>query len=324
MSSTGRELVLSCTGAVGIKDIQLVQTLWSGYGSILRVTLDYPESTSSEPLKSVVVKYVHPPAQPEHPRGWHSDTSTARKMQSYQVEVNWYQNYATNCRDVCFVPGYLASHSSAEKTWLVLEDLDTSHPVRYSSLSPEACIPCLAWLASFHAHHIHDAGDGLWPIGSYWHLQTRKDELAAMAAGELKDAAALLDSKLNQCVHKTLIHGDAKLANMCFSAVESTIAMVDFQYVGRGCGIRDVVYFLGSCLSSEECEKNAESLLDGYFKELNRHLPASLQPCVELEWRSLYATAWADFHRFLAGWMPEHQKINQYTKKMTRQALDEL
>ena len=324
LGNIGRELVLSSTGASEINDIQRVQTLWSSYGDILRVTLDYHQSTIAEPPESVVVKFIHPPARPEHPRGWHSDASAARKLNSYRVEVCWYENYANHCQSLCPMPGYLASQTDADNTWLVLQDLNRSHPVRHSSLNADDCIPCLQWLARFHASHLGSTGEGLWPTGSYWHLQTRKDELNAMAAGKLKDAAISLDRKLANCKHKTLIHGDAKVGNVCFSATGADIAMVDFQYVGCGCGMRDVVYFLGSCLSSIECGKNAGNLLNDYFYELNRHLPKSMQSCVEEEWRALYATAWADFHRFLAGWMPGHQKINSYMRSMTQIALNEL
>ena len=145
-----------------------------------------------------------------------------------------------------------------------------------------------------------------------------------MADGELKVAAYELDEKLNNCQHKTLVHGDAKLANFCFSETNSDVAMVDFQYVGRGCGMRDVAYFLGSCLQVDECERHAHHLVDTYFDELRKYVPESIKAALEDEWRSLYATAWADFHRFLAGWMPEHQKINRYTMAMTQQALAEL
>ena len=320
----GRELIISCTGASGIRDIHRVQTLWSGYGDILRVFLDYGESVPARKPASVIVKFIHPPVRPQHPRGWHSDTSAARKLESYRVEANWYENYAKNCRNLCPMPEFLSSQTDADNTWLVLQDLDTSHPVRHGALNADSCIPCLQWLARFHAYHLGNTGDGLWPIGSYWHLQTRKDELDAMAASPLKDAAMLLDTKLTHCNHKTLVHGDAKVNNICFSASGKDVAMVDYQYVGCGCGMRDVVYFLGSCLGGKECEMIAEKLLNHYFEELNRHLPKSMQSCVEQEWRSLYATAWADFHRFLAGWMPAHNKINRYMQAMTQKALKEL
>ena len=96
------------------------------------------------------------------------------------------------------------------------------------------------------------AAIGLWECGSYWHLGTRPDELAALEDGPLKTTAPLIDQALRQSQFQTIIHGDAKLANFCFArhhntANGSTVAAVDFQYVGAGCGIKDVTYFLGSC-----------------------------------------------------------------------------
>jgi len=121
-----------------------------------------------------------------------------------------------------------------------------------------------------------------------------------------------------------VVHGDAKLANMCFSESHDHIAMVDFQYVGRGCGMKDVAYFMGSAISDQQCHQHANALLDIYFTELLRYLPQNDAQAVEQEWRELYALAWADFHRFLAGWMPDHHKINTYTRLMTQQALSTL
>ena len=45
---------------------------------------------------------------------------------------------------------------------------------------------------------------------------------------------------------------------------------------------------------------------------------------VEAEGRALYPFAWADFYRFLAGWAPDHWKINPYIRRMTRLALERL
>jgi Ser/Thr protein kinase RdoA (MazF antagonist) len=63
--------------------------------------------------------------------------------------------------------------------------------------------------------------------------------------------AAVIDQVLNNCSYQTIVHGDAKLANFCFSK-EGAVSAVDFQYVGGGCGMKDVAYFLGSCLTGKE------------------------------------------------------------------------
>ena len=307
-----------------IINVQPIQTLWSGYGQILRFELAHTNTRQHSQNQSVVVKVIQPPDRSNHPRGWNTDASMRRKIQSYRVEANWYQHYAKQCNTVCKVPLLFRSQVSGSHSWLILEDLDQSFPMRYTSLTPDQCQACLSWLARFHAHHLHSQGSGLWPTGTYWHLQTRAEEFEAMPEGELKDAAELLDARLAQCRFQTLVHGDAKVANICFPQNSSDVAMVDFQYTGRGCGIRDVAYFLGSCLDERQCERHAEQLLEGYFEALGKCLAPDISEQVRGEWHSLYAIAWADFHRFLAGWMPGHKKINRYTQRLTRQALEQL
>ena len=57
----------------------------------------------------------------------------------------------------------------------------------------------------------------LWETGTYWHLETRPDELVKLQDKKLKEFAPLIDSKLSSAKYQTLVHGDAKLANFCFS-----------------------------------------------------------------------------------------------------------
>jgi hypothetical protein len=124
------------------------------------------------------------------------------------------------------------------------------------------------------------------------------------------------------------VHGDAKLANFCFSEDGTKVAAVDFQYVGGGCGMKDLAYFVGSCLYEEDCERLETKILDEYFRELKsavskQNLEIDWKD-LEENWRSLYPVAWADFHRFLKGWSPDHWKINSYSEKITRKVIQNL
>ena len=38
----------------------------------------------------------------------------------------------------------------------------------------------IEWCAAFHACFIGNEGDGLFKIGTYWHLETRQEELRKM------------------------------------------------------------------------------------------------------------------------------------------------
>ena len=183
---------------------------------------------------------------------------------------------------------------------------------------------CLQWLARFHASYMGQEPDGLWEVGTYWHLETRPQELIVLSDTGLQQAASLIDQQLNNCTYKTFVHGDAKLANFCFGH-DGTVAGVDFQYVGGGCGMKDVGYFLGSCLSSEECEFYQDELLDFYFSILKKSFNPSTFDFkfqeLETEWRQLYPIACTDFTRFLLGWMPSHQKVNGYHLRMMKLVL---
>jgi Ser/Thr protein kinase RdoA (MazF antagonist) len=138
----------------------------------------------------------------------------------------------------------------------------------------------------------------LWDVGTYWHLDTRREELAGIDDARVRAAAPELDRALRQARHQTLVHGDAKPANFCFTRDGRRVAAVDFQYVGGGPGVRDVAYLLHG--SSRADESRA---LDAYFSMLRAALANDADAnAIEDEWRSLYPTARADFERFLQGW----------------------
>lgn len=267
-----------------------IQSLWSGYGEIVRCDISGGEA------ESVIVKVIAPPARAK------SDVSDARKRRSYEVERAFYERFASQCSNTCRVPRLLGASTArgrdAEQLF-VLEDLDAAgFPERRRSAHGDTLDLCLAWLAAFHATFFATAPKGLWATGTYWHLDTRRDELANVT-DEIRALAPRIDAKLQACVHKTLVHGDAKLANFCFG--RDLVAAVDFQYVGGGCGMKDVAYLVSG-------EPSEERAVDTYFGLLRRELAArAIDPApVESEWRALYPFACADFSRFLAGWAPEH------------------
>jgi hypothetical protein len=308
--------------ADAIEKVSVIQTLWSGYGQIARYKV------INGVVKSVVIKDIQPPAITNHPRGWNSNLSRERKLKSYQVEAAWYRNWSSLSNNSCKLP---ECHYILEgnRTVLVLEDLADSG---YNSIKSEINIKqvktCLSWLANFHAVYMYTETTDLWIVGTYWHLATRPEELERLTDELLKHSAEKINEKLNNCQFNTLVHGDAKLANFCFNELGDKVAAVDFQYVGEGCGMKDVSYFIGSCLPEEECEEMEEELLKYYFAELSEALnnkDVNIDVLeVEKEWRALYHLAWADFHRFLKGWSPDHWKINSYSERITKKVISEI
>jgi hypothetical protein len=315
MNDYFKSIILKATDATSLKEKETIQSLWSGYGKIARVQLE------DSPLESVVVKHVQLPKQKNHPRGWNSDIGHQRKLKSYQVETNWYKNYSKSSK--ARLPKCFAIEHKDDEVLIVLEDLDKAgFPIRKHQVTWDEIATYLEWLAKFHTSYLGKEVNELWEIGTYWHLTTRPDELEVLQDKALKNAASTIDAKLNNCKFKTLVHGDAKLANFCF-AKNGQVAGVDFQYVGGGCGIKDVAYFVGSCLSEKDCERLEDKILDTYFMHLQNAI-GTKNEALEKEWRSLYHVAWADFHRFLKGWSPGHWKINSYSERITNQVIKNL
>jgi len=302
--------VCALTGASAAHRAKRIQSLWSGYGEVVRMRLD------GHAEQSVVVKVVRPP-------GGGRDRSHRRKLRSYNVEMAWYRDFSARCTAACRVPAVLGLEAVGGGWLFVLEDLDAAgFSGRRHAMSEQEIVRCLQWLGSFHGTFMGCAPDQLWAVGTYWHLATRPDELTAISDRRLRDAARPIDTRLSGCRYKSLVHGDAKVTNFCFG--RAGVSAVDFQYVGGGCGMKDVAYFL-SCLSSRQCEASADRYLDVYFVALRQALSSEMDAAaVEAEWRELYPWAWADFDRFLAGWAPGYYDTNTYSRRMTQSVLSAL
>jgi hypothetical protein len=323
MNQDFQNIILNVSGATEVTAMETIQSLWSGYGKIMRFTL------KSAQQKSLIVKHVKLPDNRRHPRGWNTDVSHQRKVKSYKVESAWYGSWSKKCDETCRVPHCLAVSSTENETLMVLEDLDASgYPSRKSCVSQIEMKACISWLANFHAIFMGESPENLWAQGTYWHLATRPDELQVLSDLPLKKAAKAIDQKLNSSPYKTFVHGDAKLANFCFSSDGKKVSAVDFQYVGGGCGMKDLAYFVGSCLDEDQSERQEAEILNFYFSELKQALAVHKKTLdfssLEQDWRRLYPVAWTDFHRFLKGWSPGHWKINSYSERLTREVLAEI
>ena len=307
------ERVRRATGAQACELGARLQALWGGYGELWRAEL----STEDE-VASVVVKDVRPPPD---------DRSLAhrRKLRSYRVEQAFYARYAAACSEACRVPRALALRAEDGGFLTVLEDLNAAgFAERCRPASEGQLSGALRWLAAFHANFLGQAPDDLWKVGTYWHLATRPDELARMRHAPLRRAAPAIDARLSAARFRTFVHGDAKLENVCFARLDR-VALVDFQYVGGGVGVKDVAYFLSSCLHPDECAALVPRYLDEYFVVLRATLAEKLEPSaldeLEREWRDLFPLAWVDLYRFLLGWAPGQYDPDPFSDALVAQVL---
>ncbi len=301
-----------------------VQSLWGGYGEIRRVEL------SGSNTEHAILKHVLPPAERELRGDEQKLRSHRRKLRSYAVEHAFYRHFAERTDEACRVPALLHAEADANGFLFLFEDLDEAgFPGRRTHSNDAEITACLHWLAAFHARFMGIVPEGLWKVGSYWHLATRPDELAALGGHALQRAAARIDERLSSARFRTLVHGDAKLENFCFSKTGDAVAALDFQYVGGGVGVKDVAYFLGSCVSPRACASDVPRWLAVYFSalrgELGRGQAANLDPsALEAEWRELFPWAWVDFQRFLLGWAPSYAQNasnDRYSEQLTADVL---
>jgi hypothetical protein len=286
LSAADLAFVAEVTGASHVDRGERLQSLWGGYGALFRVRL-----TSAE-VGTAIVKWVQPP------RAARDDVSHARKLRSYEVEAAFYRGWGARCDASCRVAALFGHRRVGDEQLLVLEDLDEAgFPRRERHPLGADLDACLGWLASFHARFLGTRGGGLWEVGTYWHLETRRDELAAIRDPAVRARAPELDRLLRGARHQTILHGDAKPANFCFGR-GGRVAAVDFQYTGGGPGIRDVAYLLHG-----SAPRATEAALDTYFARLREALPQEADGAgVEREWRALFPAAIDDFERFLLGW----------------------
>ena len=315
MNTTLESAIKEITNAESFASVENIQTLWSGYGYIKRYKL------INGCAESVIVKHIRFPGAMRQK----SDLAHNRKLRSYQVESAWYQKWNQQCDESCRTPYCIGIEQQDDELLIVLEDLDQpGYHLRKHSVSITQMQTCLQWLANFHAKFMGKIPEGIWETGTYWHLATRPDELKLLTDQPLKEAASAIDKILSEATYQTIVHGDAKLANFCFS-VDNRVAAVDFQYVGKGCGMKDVAYFIGSCLDENDCERYEHQLLEFYFVQLGsalkQHQPDLSIPKIETEWRELFPVAWTDFHRFYKGWSPGQWHKSSYSEKVAQQVI---
>ncbi|MBK8808598.1 MAG: DUF1679 domain-containing protein [Bacteroidales bacterium] len=311
------QIIKKQTGATDCSYKEKIQDLWSGYGEIYRVELH------NAPLRYIIVKHIRLKDSNIGKISKADTISHQRKLRSYEVEINWYKNYSKLCNDNCIVADCIYFYKENNEIILLLSDLhEADYNKRIGCFDMNQIKACLKWLAAFHGLFMDTNPKDLWKTGTYWHLQTRKEEFQKIKDEKLKQIAPKLDLLLNSCKYKTIVHGDAKTSNFLYNPYKKTVAAFDFQYVGGGCGMKDIVYLFDCTMSPQECKANETVLLKYYFEMLKDSLQKEETKAhfteIETEWRNLYHIAWLDYYRFLKGWTSEQYAYNSYCETVLK------
>jgi hypothetical protein len=191
-----------------------IASLWSSYGHIYRLKVASAGDVHC-PHNTLILKSIHPPSL----RTGTADESHLRKLLSYEVERFFYQNLSSRLpAHVKVAESYPLTRNVADIATsggdLLLEDLSPEypHPAR-GSLGLEATQCVLRWLSGFHAafwnahlasdggsgtslpnlvppplqispasdaNQLEEAGRGVWQQGTYWYLDTRREEMSSV------------------------------------------------------------------------------------------------------------------------------------------------
>ena len=293
-------------------------SLWSGCGQIQSGLYN------SQP---VVVKLSEIPENINHQVINQSDFAKKRKDKSYLNEISFYsaprfQTAFENVRPRCYFAKRIGTLNV-----LILEDFKSKGFRNIDDYKLEHIYAVVKWLAQFHAQGLTLINLEPFQLGGYWHLETRPDEYKKIGSIDLKRHARHLANSLYEVHYQTLIHGDSKLANFAFDNNYNVLGY-DFQYVGSGIGLQDVMLFMTSVFDGEACKEHEEFMLDFYFDYLKKALVDKMNikeyELLEHEWRTLWPIVWSDFNRFLNGWQPEHKKITLFMKNKFKEVLNQI
>jgi thiamine kinase-like enzyme len=254
-----------------------------------------------------------------------------RKLDSYRVEINFYQQYSHDLRfqgiglAQCYHVEENASSEGGTKrnaattttnnnntaSRTILKTATSKTNTKVICLSVLQHVPeeinfiekTLEWLAKFHAATWQRQEDGyLQSVGTYWHLDTRQEEWNQMSTkgweGRLRQAARAIDQWLKETTSiQSWVHGDCKDANIMWDGTQ--IALCDFQYVGIGCPLKDVAYFL--CSSGISSTVDETQYVQYYYDILCQHL-TNRPPPTRHDVHVALELCYCDYQRFLCGW----------------------
>lgn len=223
-----------------------------------------------------------------------------RSQSCYLFEVGFYREIAPTVRVRSPRCWFASIESNAVDHLLLLEDLAPARPGdQLRGCTELEAAAALVQLARLHAPRWADPSlrDIAWLEGpSEERAETVAELYAAVLPGfrerfrerlepPVLERAARLQDRLTELLARpadpeTVIHRDYRLDNLLFDEAASlaadpgeapSVAVVDWQTVGRGAGASDVGYFLGTSLRRTGPPSGLEPLVRRYHRELQAH-----------------------------------------------------
>jgi thiamine kinase-like enzyme len=126
-------------------------------------------------------------------------------------------------------------------------------------------------------------------------------------SGKLRKAARVIDEALKSHQYQTICHGDLKACNMSISESSSYVTFIDFQYMGKACPAKDLVYLFccGMDIDDDLEERQERGMLELYIQELTANGIGkdgkTLVPTLN-ELTEALDLAYCDLYRWMLGW----------------------
>lgn len=250
-------------------------------GDSYRLTLDWADGSGKAPA-SIVAKC---PAENETSR------NTARQLHNYEVEVKWYQNFATQANirtPVCLFAdidddianfvllmedvspaeqGDQLQGGSVAQLRQVLDELAHLHAFKWN----EPSLGQIDWLnyARGNRDFIRDFVPAIYPE---WRARYE-----GRIAADILDMGAVLAKRFDAYLVErpritTIIHGDCRLDNVLFSDPSGRAIIVDWQTISTGNPMSDVAYLIGTSFPDAAARDASErELVAHYLDRLGGH-----------------------------------------------------
>lgn len=311
-------------GAELIKE-EDIASLWSGYGKIIRLTYTLADGSPLPIIKKQVSLGIVTSSTQQ-------DASHCRKAVSYSIERWFYSHLSAG---LCETGAKVPRIYEITKDAMLLEDLSVQYPLEHVTMNLERSLTVVSWLAAFHAHFWTSAAssalktvplgavqtrEGVWEEGGYWPLRTRLEEFQTLSP-IWQEAAKQIDLDIRAVPNHltTLLHGDLKAANIMFSRNFADCAAFDFQYVGNGPGMRDLVYFMISSVAglnqtmANTLVTRYHALLQELLEEKGQHGAAKAYTFEIM--MEHYDLCMADYYRFMLGWVSRRRAVEAKSAK---------
>jgi len=240
--------------------------------------------TWSDPVGRPATVIAKLPSADPSARAWAFGTGL------YANEHIFYQEIASTVRvqtPQCWFTHY---DGAAQRCVLVMEDMARSTPGdQFGECSLDQVALVLDQAVALHAPRWGDpalAGLLLPPAGydpgeviPRFYAAAIEPCLQRLGHGLSQEVVGLIEQfgatmgrwSLGTDTPRTIIHGDFRPDNFLFATDPDSpsLAVVDWQTVGKGCGPTDVAYFIGGAFGPELRRQVERDLVEGYRQQLN-------------------------------------------------------